>query len=118
MNIIRLQGLEFHAHHGFYSHEKNIRQQFLVNLDISINFMEAAKNDKISGTINYEKVYKICRLVMNDPVDLIEHVAYNIHKNIIQNFPQIEHLKVEIQKRDVQLGGKIDYVSVILDESS
>ncbi len=107
--------MEFNASHGYYKVERAMKQKFIVNLDIVLDFSDAAINDELSGTINYEDVYKLISKIMDEQVILIEHIAYKIGKQLKSKFKKIESARIEVQKRDVQLGGKLEYASVILD---
>lgn len=105
--------MEFIVSHGVYNEEKLLSQKFMINIDLVTDFKHAAINDTIEDTLNYEDIYKLCDKIVHQPVNLIEHLAHKIANKIKTSFKKVISVEIEIQKKEVQLGGKLDYVSVI-----
>ena len=59
MGKVALEGIEFFAYHGYYEEQRKIGNKYEVNIEITSDLSEAAKSDSLSGTINYEILYKI-----------------------------------------------------------
>ena len=70
-----LEGLEFHAYHGIYPHERSSGNKFELDVIVETEFREAAFHDHLSGTINYEEVYAIVKEEMAKPSKLLERVG-------------------------------------------
>jgi 7,8-dihydroneopterin aldolase/epimerase/oxygenase len=49
---VSLEGLEFHAFHGVYPHERESGNFFEVDISVETDFMLAAVNDDLEGTVN------------------------------------------------------------------
>jgi len=47
---VALEGLEFHAYHGVYPHERSSGNKFEVDIMVETEFLEAAFQDDLSGT--------------------------------------------------------------------
>lgn len=64
MSLIALEGMRFHAPHGFYQEEQIIGTTFLIDVIIDTDFGKAAQKDDLFQTVNYETVYQVCKTVM------------------------------------------------------
>ena len=51
---ISLEGLEFHAFHGVYPHERESGNWFEVDVSVETNILEGAIRDDLDKTVNYE----------------------------------------------------------------
>lgn len=111
--IIALHGAEFFAYHGFYPEEQKIGNHFIV--DIEVDFTPATiNNDKLSDTVNYEKLYDIACEEMKLTKKLIETVAQAIIDEIKKEYAFVEGIQVNIKKLNPLLGAKTQYSSVVL----
>lgn len=115
MAIITLEQMEFFAYHGCFEEEQIIGGKFLVDIEIQTNTAVAELSDKLSDTINYQRVYQLVSTEMAVKSKLIEHVARRIADSIKHEFPEITHLKVRISKMDPPIGGKMERVSFVLE---
>lgn len=97
--------MEFYAYHGFYKEERVIGNKYEVHLSVTTDFSRAFREDKLSSTVNYEGLYKIVREEMQQPVKLLEHLAYKILAKIFQAFPTIEEAEIIIKKLNPPVGG-------------
>ncbi|MFN8356362.1 MAG: dihydroneopterin aldolase [Spirosomataceae bacterium] len=105
MGTISLLGLEFFSYHGFYEAERIIGNKYAVDVTIQVDFEQAAIDDKLSETVNYEKVYKIVASVMGQSHKLLEHIAYHIIRQIRERYPQVESVEVSVSKFNPPVGG-------------
>jgi dihydroneopterin aldolase len=58
---VALEGLEFHAYHGVYPHERSSGNKFDVDVIVETEFLDSAFRDDLAGTINYEDLYAIVK---------------------------------------------------------
>lgn len=114
MVTISLNGAEFFAYHGFYPEEQKLGSRFVV--DVQVDFDPAGKpgDDKITNTVDYEKLYHIVAEQMGETKKLIETVAQAIANNINQQFPLAESVRVCVKKLNPPFNGKADYASVLI----
>lgn len=112
MAIIRLEGISFYAHHGYYTHERTRGNNYLVDVNLETNIDQAALHDDLHLTINYEIIYQICADVMEQPCHLIETVAFRIAHEIRNSFPQCESIEVILHKIAPELGGPVHSAQV------
>ncbi|MCS6818547.1 MAG: dihydroneopterin aldolase [Chitinophagales bacterium] len=110
MNIIAIEGMQFYAHHGYHKEEQILGGKYTVDIYITADLTEAAQNDDLQKTINYEKVYAITRGEMEKHSKLVEHVCQRIASAVKNNFPQIEKLRVRVSKFQPPLKGNVERV--------
>lgn len=111
---IALEGLEFHAFHGVYPHERESGNWFEVDIAVETDFSEAAKNDSLTGTIDYEALYRIVKSEMEMPSKLLESVAEKIVKDVLREFKMVMLVEFSISKINPPIGGKCKRATVRL----
>ena len=85
MGKVALEGMEFYARHGYYEEERIIGNKYSVDIVLDLDFTSAALDDKLEGTVDYEKVYEIVQEVMSIDAKLLEHLAGKMIKAIKEN---------------------------------
>jgi len=105
--------MEFYGFHGVPDAERKIKQLFKISVSFDYDFKEAAKDDDLNKTINYVKVYDICKNELNKEYKLIESIAYRIANAVKDKFSGIQSIEVKISKPQVQIKGKLENVEVI-----
>lgn len=117
MGIIKLNNMEFFAYHGHFEEETKVGNYFTIDLEIKTDTQKAEATDELENALNYVEVYKLVDIEMDKPSKLIEHVAKRILNSLYANFPkQILHTKLEVQKMNPPIGGKMKSVSVVLEQ--
>ncbi len=111
---ISLEGLEFHAFHGVYPHERESGNWFEVDISVEADLPLSSINDDLSRTINYETLYRIVKVEMEKPSKLLETVAGNIINDIMEELPAALHVELKISKINPPIGGKCKKASLIL----
>lgn len=112
MAEIKLEGMSFFAHHGYYAHEQIRGGNYLVDVSMEADIDSAAMADDLHQTVNYEIVYQICADIMELPVRLIETVAFRIAHEVRKQFPNVHNIKVVVQKITPELGGTVHSAQV------
>lgn len=112
MGKVALYGLEFHAYHGVYLHERTSGNKFEVDIEVETDFDETAYQDELSGTINYEDLYTIVKAEMERPSKLLESVAHIIADKTLAAFTSAKKVSVEISKFNPPIGGVCKKASV------
>jgi 7,8-dihydroneopterin aldolase/epimerase/oxygenase len=113
INIIRIKNAVFYAYHGAFKDEQNLGGRFEVDIDMYGNFSEAAHNDNLEITVDYEKVYAVIKeLVEGKKYFLIEALGYKIADGILDNFEMVVRVDVRVRKNNPPVRGVIDAVEV------
>jgi dihydroneopterin aldolase len=102
---VALEGLEFHAYHGVYPHERSSGNKFEVDVIVNTEFSDSAFQDDLSGTINYENLYSIVSEEMAKPSKLLETVCHAIAQRTLASFISAKHVEVKISKFNPPIGG-------------
>lgn len=114
---VSLEGLEFHSYHGIYAHERSSGNKFEVDILVDTEFSDAAFQDELSGTINYEDLYEIVKNEMAKPSKLLETVGHAIAGNTLDTFPEAVTVEVKISKFNPPIGGVCRKASVVVRKS-
>jgi dihydroneopterin aldolase len=102
---VSLEGMAFFARHGFYEEERKLGNRYEVDIAVETPLQDAATNDELTGTVNYEGLYRIVREEMETPSKLLEHVAGRILERTCREFPAIYSVEVSISKFNPPIGG-------------
>jgi len=111
---IALEGLEFHAFHGVYPHERESGNWFEVDIAVDTNFTKAANHDELNDTVNYETLFRMVKAEMEIPSKLLETVAEKIVDEVLKTFPEVNIVEFKISKLNPPIGGKCRKASVTL----
>lgn len=111
---VALEGLEFHAFHGVYPHERESGNWFEVDISVETDFSLAAATDELLGTVNYETLFRLVKEEMGQPSKLLETVAEKIVNDVLLNFPSAKSVQLKISKLNPPIGGKCKKATVSL----
>ncbi|MDR1864816.1 MAG: dihydroneopterin aldolase [Bacteroidales bacterium] len=112
MSKIYLEGMEFYAYHGCHGEEQKFGNQFIVDLEITLDTDAAAQSDRLEDALDYARVYELVQQEMNMRSNLLEHVAGRILDRIFSCFPQIRHAEVKVSKLHPPMGGFVRCAAV------
>lgn len=101
---INITNLRFHAYHGVLPQERLTGNDYLLTLHICYDFSEALISDDVRHTLNYAEVYQIVSEEMKHSCNLLEKVAGNIGNHLIQAFPLIQAIDLQITKVNPPMG--------------
>lgn len=103
---IQLHNLEFYAYHGLLPQERVVGGHYRVDVELSLTPpLRALTEDLIDDTVNYAEVYALIRQQMEQPVNLLEHLAHRITKGLYAQFPQIQAVKLSVTKVTPPISG-------------
>ena len=111
---VALEGLEFHAFHGVYPHERESGNWFEVDIAVETDFSLAANTDELVGTVNYETLFKVVKAEMEQPSKLLETVTEKIATDVLELFPMALSVELTVSKINPPIGGKCKRASVSL----
>ena len=113
---VALEGLEFHAFHGVYPHERASGNFFEVDIAVETDFTRGAEQDDLSGTVNYETLFEIVKEEMDQPSKLLETVAEKIVNHVLEILPSVSSVELKISKLNPPIGGKCKKSSISLSK--
>lgn len=109
--IVKLEGLDFFAHHGVYAEERKIGNRYSVDVEVELTDQDWSTDD-LSATVNYESIYKIVEGVMGHPTRLLETIADELTTTLLDQFSKIETTTVTVSKHNPPIKGVCDKASV------
>ena len=108
----------FFGYHGALEEEQEIGGRYEVDIDLIGDFSKPSKSDKLSDAIDYQTVYDLVReKVERSKYHLIERLADEVAGEVLGKFELIK-VKVRLRKRNVPIGGVIDFVEVELSRDA
>lgn len=109
---ISVEGIKLYGYHGCLPEEGKIGGHYVVDVYLTTDFTEAAREDDLNKTIDYCTIFEISKKHMAQRSKLIEQVAGRIHQEIRNTFPQLLSLHVKLTKLNPPMNGNVDKVSV------
>jgi len=112
---IRIEELEVYAHHGVYPEENEKGQHFYVNATLYTNTRPAGMADDLRLSTNYGEVCQfITEFMQQHTFQLIETVAERTAYEVLQQFPLVQGLDLEIRKPEAPIPLPFGSVSVAI----
>jgi len=112
---IFLKGLLVHAHHGLLSHESEVGQRFVIDLDMAVDLGRAAASDHLADTVSYADVAAVTVSTFKARnFKLLEAAAGAVAEAILAAFPLISAVTVTIHKPHAPIAAIFDDVGVVL----
>jgi len=115
MSTISIEGMEFFAYHGCFAEEQIIGTKFSIDLFLEVDTSRAELSDNLKDTVNYQSVFELVKEEMKTKSKLLENVGRRILDKIETSFPEVGKAKIKIRKLNPPLGGKMDFVSLELE---
>ncbi len=111
--VIRLQDIVLQARHGVFTQEREQGNTFKVSVSIDIPEMLGVITDRLEDTIHYQTLYDVVVAEMQQPSNLIEHVAGRIRTQLVRLYPEAT-VHVQVSKKNPPLGGEVAWATVEL----
>jgi dihydroneopterin aldolase len=111
--IITINNIRLYAFHGCLEEEAIIGGNYIVDVKIYTDFSVAAKNDDLSGTVDYCEVFEIVKREMKIRSRLIEHAAHRISLALKKEIRGIDKVKIRLTKIAPPVNGNVGSVSVV-----
>ena len=120
LDKITRTGMRFYAFHGWMEMERQHGNDFQVDLECSLDLGKAAASDALEDSVDYSELYKIVSQQMEQPSNLLEHIAGRIGAAVKERFPQIAGCSVTVTKFNPPYDGKYEprgqgYASVTIN---
>lgn len=116
MNKILVEGIKLYAYHGCMEEEGKIGGNYIVDVILETDFLEAAETDDLTKTIDYVVVYNIVKKQMAIRSLLIEHVGKRIITELKKELRGLLKVDLKITKLNPPMNGDVHSVSIIISE--
>lgn len=110
---IILKDLAFYGHHGLFEEEQKLGQKFYVDAKLTVDASVAGESDRMEDSVHYGEVFEAIKaIVEGEPVHLLEKLATDIAKNVLDKFNDVYAIDVKVRKPSAPIPGQFDYVAV------
>jgi dihydroneopterin aldolase len=100
-DVITISGISAYGFHGVLDFERANGQQFVVDVELTVDLRKAGKSDDINATVE----------IAGEPLNLIEALAERIAKAILRN-KRIRKVMVRVHKPQAPIAVPFQDVSV------
>ncbi|GAA2134387.1 dihydroneopterin aldolase [Actinomadura napierensis] len=98
LDRIEVRGLRARGRHGALPAERELGQEFVVDVSLGLDTRPAAETDDLSRTVDYGTLAgRLVAAVEADPVDLIETLADRLAKICLED-PVVAEAEVTVHK--------------------
>jgi len=112
---IKLINIAVHARHGVLAEEQRLGQQFFIDLHCRLAEGHRVRDDDLATTVDYSALFNLVRrLAEGQPCRLLETLAERIAQAVLEGFPLVAEVEIEIRKPSAPLGGVLDHAAVRL----
>lgn len=114
---IELRGLTVRGHHGIYDHERTDGQDFVIDITVWIDLVDAAASDDLSDTYDYGVLAQRAADIVGGPArNLIETVAGEIADDVM-NDKRVHAVEVVVHKPQAPIRQTFADVAVVARRS-
>lgn len=117
MRKIKIKGLKIRAFHGVLPEETKSGTEFIINLNVEVNYQKACETDILEETVNYAEICDWIKSEMQISSKLIEHVAWRIITRVFKEEKRIENVYIELQKINAPIHADLEHVAVEMQVS-
>lgn len=104
-DIIFLHDLHVFGKHGVYEEERNVEQEFIIDVSATIDTTLAAKSDNLKDTVDYVQFKNIAEeIIQGISCYLVEKIGEDIAKRVLED-KRIVSVVVTIKKPAVLKNG-------------
>lgn len=114
---IELRGLKVRGQHGVFDHERANGQDFVVDIIVWIDLVEAAASDELSDTYDYGALAQLAADVVAGPArNLIETVGAQIADQVMDD-DRVHAVEVVVHKPQAPIPQPFADVAVVVRRS-
>lgn len=113
-SYILLQGLRFHAYIGVGEQERQVGNDYVLDLRLGYPFADAILSDEVADTLNYAEVFGAVSEIMQKPAKLLETAAGTIARELFRRFPKTESIDLKLVKLNPPMGADCNGAGVEL----
>ncbi|MCA9728072.1 MAG: dihydroneopterin aldolase [Candidatus Eisenbacteria bacterium] len=116
MDRLRLKGLTLFPRLGVTEWEKEGVNKVLVDVDLYLDLSVAAREDRVSATVDYSEAYAVLTAVSKSrKFHLIESMAQDLADALLAKYPKVARVRIRLRKRSLPFDAHLDHVEVSLD---
>ena len=94
-----IDGLEVFSNHGLFAEEKKLGQKFVFDIECLVDYSKAIVSDEMTDSVSYADITEVIyKTSTKNTFNLLERLAGEVVKNIFKTFPEVEEIKLVINK--------------------
>jgi dihydroneopterin aldolase len=109
---IEIHNLEIQAYHGVLSQEHVVGNLYSIDLSITTDLSVPMESDELTDTVDYASAVRMIQEEMDQPSQLLEHVAGRILKRIHRTWLAATGADLRIAKLAPPIEGKVESCAV------
>ncbi len=118
MDKIIVKGLKLFCYHGVNPEEKEDGQNFVFDIEASVDLVKPCATDNVDDTVSYAKIIKtVRRVAQSEKNDLLECVAQRVADELFLEFDKIQSLIITLKKPEAPIKADFQYVAVTIERS-
>jgi len=112
---IRMVNCAFFARHGIMDEEERLGQRFYVDAELRVEPGRALEEDAIEDTVDYGVAFEVIEAIVTGKRRfLIEALALECAKALVERYPQIRSAAITIRKPNAPVPGVLDHAEVTI----
>ncbi len=118
MDKIIVKDLKLFCYHGVNPEEKEDGQNFVFDIEASVDLTAPCQSDNVDDTVSYAKIIKtVRRVAQSEKNDLLERVAQRVADALFEEFSKIQALKILLKKPEAPIKADFSYVAVEIERT-
>lgn len=116
MDKILIRDLKIFAYHGVNEEEKVNGQNFIFDIDLSVNMIKACYSDNVDDTVSYAKVIKtVTRVFTAEKYNLLEKAVQITAEAILEEYQDVAKVELTLKKPEAPMKADFSYVGVKIE---
>jgi dihydroneopterin aldolase len=114
LDAITVRGIRARGRHGVLPAERELGQEFTVDVTLHLDTRQAAATDDLTRTVDYgELATRLAEVVSGEPVKLIETLAERLAQ-VCLSYERVEEVEVSVHKPAAPIPVPFDDVVVTI----
>lgn len=115
---IQIEGIEFYAYHGVPDAEQQVGHRYRVDLTLEVDLRQAGQTDQLEATVDYGAVARLIHHIgTQTQVCLMETLAERMCAEILERFPLVQRVTLQVSKRLPPTGTVVETAGVRITRS-
>lgn len=115
---IILKGLQVFARHGVRPEEKRLGQRFVVDVTAHLDLRPAGLSDDYAQTVCYDALTRtVTETLTKKRFYLIEAAAEAVAAAVLEAFPLVERVSVEVRKPSAAIDAVFEHVAAAVERA-
>lgn len=114
---ILVRDLQVFARHGLLPEEAALGQRFALDLEAHLDLRGAGESDDIHQTVGYDALIAVATQAFSRRRKLIEAAAEGVAAAILERFPAVGRVVVEVRKPSAAIDAVFSHVGIAIERS-